>query len=192
MFIIPKNYTTNSDSYLYHHIGTILWYTVFIGIIPYLIVRFKGFTNLKYYLPVIDLIANIFSVSGPKNIQIFKDLYSLSPNNMISFISTNFINLLALTGVSWNGIYIAQKKKSIIQGVIVTIVMYIVTYLIPTQGIPFMVNYLQEKIDNKLGINYDKNKVDIIGYLGGFIFLIAIYSLETFIIESYIRYMEHK
>lgn len=192
MFIIPKNYTTNSDSYLYHHIGTILWYTVFIGIIPYLIVRFKGFDNLKYYLPVLDLIANIFSVSGPKNIQIFKDLYSLSPNNMISFISTNFINLLALTGVSWNGIYIAQKKKSIIQGVIVTIVMYIVTYLIPTQGIPFMVNYLQKKIDNKLGINYDKNKVDIIGYLGGFIFLIAIYSLETFIIKSYIRYMEHK
>ena len=192
MFIIPKNYTTNSDSYLYHHIGTILWYTFFIGIIPYLIVRFKGFDNLKYYLPVLDLIANIFSVSGPKNIQIFKDLYSLSPNNMISFISTNFINLLALTGVSWNGIYIAQKKKSIIQGVIVTIVMYIITYLIPTQGIPFMVNYLQKKIDNKLGINYDKNKVDIIGYLGGFIFLIAIYSLETFIIKSYISYMEHK
>ena len=192
MFIIPKNYTTNSDSYLYNHIGTILWYTVFIGIIPYLIVRFKGFSNLKYYLPVLDLIANIFSVSGPKNIKIFKDLYSLSPNNMISFISTNFINLLALTGVSWNGIHIAQKKKSIVQGVIVTIVMYIVTYLIPTQGIPFMVNYLQKKIDNKLGINYDKNKVDIIGYLGGFIFLIAIYSLETFIIESYIRYMEHK
>ena len=111
---------------------------------------------------------------------------------MISFISTNFINLLALTGVSWNGIHIAHKKKSIFQGVIVTIVMYIITYLIPTQGIPFMVNYLQEKIENKLGVNYDNNKVDIVGYLGGFIFLIAIYSLETFIIESYINYMERK
>lgn len=190
MFIIPKDYIIESKSYLYHHIGTILWYTIFIGIIPYFIVHFKGFSDLKYYLPVIDLIANIFSVSGPKNMKIFKDLYSLSPKNTISFLSTNFINLLALTGVSWNGIYIAHKKKNIIEGVIVTIVMYTITYLIPTQGIPFIVNHLQKRIDNKLGIKYDENKVDIMGYLSGFIFLIFIYLIETFIIKSYISYME--
>lgn len=192
MFIIPKDYIIESESYLYHHIGTILWYIIFIGIIPYLIVHFKGFSDLKYYLPVIDLIANISAVSGPKNMQVFKDLYSLSPNNILSFISTNFINLIALTGVSWNGIHIAHKKKSIIEGVIVTIVMYIITYLIPTQGIPFMVNHFQKKIDNTFGIEYDKDKVDIIGYLSGFIFIIAIYLLETFIIKSYICYMERK
>ena len=70
--------------------------------------------------------------------------------------------------------------------------MYTVTYLIPTQGIPFVVDHLQKKIDNKLGIEYDKDKVDIRGFLSGFIFIIAIYLLETFIIESYIRYMERK
>jgi len=190
MFIIPKNYIIQPDSNLYHHIGTISWYIVFLLIIPLSIVRFKGFNALKYYLPIIDLIANIFSVSGPKNNKLFKDLYSLSPSNITAFISTNFINLLALTGVAWNSIHIAIKNKNIIEGIIVAVIMYTVTYLIPTQGIPFMVGHLQEKIDKKLGIDYDKDKLDIYGYLGGFIFLIAMYAIETAIITAYITYME--
>jgi hypothetical protein len=190
MFIIPKNYVIQPDSNLYHHIGTISWYIVFIVLIPFLIVRIKGFNALKYYLPVVDLIANIFSVSGPKNNRLFKDLYSLSPSNIIAFVSTNFINLLALTGVAWNGIYIAMKNKNMMEGIIVAIIMYTITYLIPTQGIPFMVSHLQERIDKKLGINYDKDKRDIYGYLGGFTFLIAMYSIETAIITAYITYME--
>ena len=68
--------------------------------------------------------------------------------------------------------------------------MYIVTYLLPTQGIPFMVNHLQKLIDEKLGIDYNKNKKDIYGYLGGFLFLIAMYFTETLIITKYIIYME--
>ena len=190
MFILPKNYIVQPHSYLYHHIGTVLWYIIFIIIIPWLIVRFKGFHALKFYLPVVDLIANIFSVSGPENRRVFKDLYSLSPSNTLSFVSTNFINLLALTGVAWNGIHIAMKNKSMIEGVMVTIIMYTITYLIPTQGIPFMVEFLQKKIDNKLGIEYNKDKKDIYGYLGGFGFLIAMYSIETAIITGYMKYME--
>ena len=121
MFVLPNDYSIEPDSYLYHHIGTISWYIVFLLIIPWLIIRFKGFNWLKYYLPVIDLIANIFSVSGPKNMRLFKDLYSLSPPNILAFISTNFINLLALTGVAWNGIYIAIKNKNIAEGLVVTL-----------------------------------------------------------------------
>ena len=135
-----------SDSYLYHHIGTISWYILFIIIIPLSIKRFISFNALKIYFPIIDLIANIFSISGNEEQRIFKDLYKLSPNNITSFLSTNFINLIALMGVSWNGIYIAMKKNSIITGITVTIVMYFITYLLPTQGIEFVVKYLQKRI----------------------------------------------
>ena len=81
MFIKNKetHNENNAMSYLYHHIGFLVWYTIFIFIIPFLIVKKSSFDGLKYYLPIIDLIANICSVSGLKNKQIFKDVYSLDP-----------------------------------------------------------------------------------------------------------------
>ena len=82
------------------------------------------------------------------------------------------------------------KRKAFLKVLLLHCNVYIT--LIPTQGIPFMVNHFQKKIDNIFGIKYDKDKVDIIGYLSGFIFIIAIYLLETFIIKSYICYMERK
>ena len=112
MFFIDKNIYNDENSNIetHHYIGLISWYAIFIFIIPFLIIRSKSFNVLKYYLPIIDLLANIFSVSGKENKQVFKDVYSLSPNNIISFISTNFINLLALTGVAWNGVDVAIKS----------------------------------------------------------------------------------
>ena len=187
-FIDRKIYNDeNSNSDTHHYIGLIGWYITFIFIIPFLIVKYKSFDNLKYYLPIVDLIANIFSVSGKKNKQIFKDIYSLDPNNMLSFISTNFINLLALTGVAWNGVDIALKRKNMLDGIFVMVIMYTVTYLIPTQGIPFAVNYLQEKIDKALNKSYEEEKIDIYGYLGGIIFIIVFYTLEYNLIKYYLE-----
>ena len=189
MFFIDKNIYNDENSNIetHHYIGLISWYAIFIFIIPFLIIRSKSFNVLKYYLPIIDLLANIFSVSGKENKQVFKDVYSLSPNNIISFISTNFINLLALTGVAWNGVDVAIKRNSMLDGVLVMIIMYAVTYLIPTQGIPFAVNFLQEKIDKALYKKYDKNKIDIYGYLGGIIVIIVLYTLEYNLIKYYLE-----
>ena len=189
MFFIDKNIYNDENSNIetHHYIGLISWYAIFIFIIPFLIIRSKSFNVLKYYLPIIDLIANIFSVSGKENKQVFKDVYSLSPNNIVSFISTNFINLLALTGVAWNGVDVAIKRKSMLDGVLVMVIMYTVTYLIPTQGIPFAVNFLQEKIDTALYKKYDENKIDIYGYLGGIIVIIVLYTLEYNLIKYYLE-----
>jgi hypothetical protein len=189
MFFIDKNIYNDENSNIetHHYIGLISWYAIFIFIIPFLIIRSKSFNVLKYYLPIIDLLANIFSVSGKENKQVFKDVYSLSPNNIISFISTNFINLLALTGVAWNGVDVAIKRNSMLDGVLVMIIMYAVTYLIPTQGIPFAVNFLQEKIDKALYKKYDENKIDIYGYLGGIIVIIVLYTLEYNLIKYYLE-----
>ena len=189
MFFIDKNIYNNENSNIetHHYIGLISWYVIFIVIIPILIIHSKSFNELKYYLPIIDLIANIFSVSGKENKQIFKDVYSLSPNNIVSFISTNFINLLALTGVAWNGVDIAIKRNNMLDGIFVMVIMYVATYLIPTQGIPFAVNFLQEKIDKALYKKYDKNKIDIYGYLGGIIVIIVLYTLEYNLIKYYLE-----
>ena len=88
MFYIDKEIYNdeNKESYSHHYIGFVLWYIVFLGIIPFIIVKTSGIQRMRIYLPVVDLIANISSLSGKKNKQVFKDVYSLSPNNLISFI----------------------------------------------------------------------------------------------------------
>ena len=149
MFYIDKEFYNdkNKESYLHHHIGLILWYIVFVFLIPFIIIKTSSFEGMRIYLPIVDLIANISSLSGRKNKQIFKNVYSLSPNNLTSFISTNFINLLALSGVAWNGIKVAMEKKNMLTGIHVMIIMYTMTYLLPTQGIPYIVKFLERILE---------------------------------------------
>lgn len=193
MFFINKEIYNddNKESYLHHHIGLLSWYLTFIFIIPFIIVKTSGFGGLRIYLPVIDLIANICSLSGKKNKQIFKDVYSLSPNNVTSFISTNFINLLALTGVSWNGVKVAIDNKNLWSGVHVTVIMYFMTYLLPTQGIPYVVKYVEKNFDDNFGITYNKNKIKPTGYLAGLTLVITLYFIEFFLIKKYLSFYKN-
>ncbi len=141
---------------------------------------------MRIYLPVVDLIANISSLSGKKNKQVFKDVYSLSPNNISSFISTNLINLLALSGVAWNGVKVAMDRKNAMAGIHVMIIMYTMTYLLPTQGIPYIVKYLEKNFDDNLGIKYDKDKINPFGYLAGIIAILILYFTESTLIRKYL------
>ena len=191
MFIVNDKYRPDDSVKEHNYLGIIVWYSIFVVIMPLVIIKFFGFRKMMYYLPVIDLIANILSVSGSSNMRFFKDVYSLNPNTIVKFLSTNFINLLALVGVSWNGIHIALKKNDIMIGVTVTIIMYVVTYLLPTQGTHFMVYHIQKRVDKLMGIQYDENRVDIYGYFGGLIFLIVMYFTEFCLIKHYIKFMEN-
>jgi len=188
MFYIDKDIYNdeNKETYLHHHIGFVLWYIVFLGIIPFIIVKTSGIQGMRIYLPVVDLIANISSLSGKKNKQVFKDVYSLSPNNILSFISTNLINLLALSGVAWNGVKVAMDRKNAMAGIHVMIIMYTMTYLLPTQGIPYIVKFLEKNFDDNLGIKYDKDKINPFGYLAGIVTILILYFTESTLIRKYL------
>jgi hypothetical protein len=143
---------------------------------------------------MVDLFANSFSASGGYN-SIFKDLYSLSPNNMISFLSTNFINLIALMGVSWNGILHAFNHNSLWIGVMVTVFMYIITYLAPTQMIPYVINSVQNHIDQYEFINIHFNlfgkTIHFENYLAGFFLIFVLVLIEFFMIFLYINFIKY-
>jgi len=183
---IVNNEKSNSE--WYHNLGTAIWYVVFIIIIPVGIRFTKSFSFLRYYFPIVDLIANVFSSSGHKQLHIFKDLYNLTPNNPISFLSTNFINLIALIGVSWNGILHAIQKNDVWKGITVTVFMYVITYLLPTQGISYFINKAQKVIDKWLNIDYnDKTRFRWEAYLGGFLFVIVLVLIEFICIKLYLK-----
>jgi hypothetical protein len=169
-----------------------VWYLVFTLIIPISIKSIYSFDSLRYYYPVIDLIANSFSASGGSE-GVFKDLYNLSPYNITSFFSTNFINLLALMGVSWNGIVHAFRHHSIWHGVNITIFMYIITYLIPTQMIPYFIRKIQTKLDSYPSIHTDVKvfgrSIHLEDYIGAIIIIITLVFIEYMFVRTYIEYV---
>ncbi len=190
VFFDIKNYEKNLESNIEHHISTISWYITFLFLIPFLITKLYSFDFLRFYFPVIDLIANAFAASGSAD-NIFRDLYVLSPHNILSFLSTNFINLVALVGVSWNGILHAFEYKSVWTGVMVTVFMYIITYLVPTQMIPYIIEKFQGKIDKYYGLKthleLGGKTLHIEDYLAGIIVIIGLVLIEFIFVQMYIR-----
>ena len=187
-----KNKNHNKKLY-----ALIIWYIIFIILIPYILHTEK---NLMIYLPIVDMIANVFSSSGRLDNKIFKDIYNLSPNNITSFISTNFINLVALTGVAMVGTSFLIKTGHRIGSIYIMLVMYTITYLLPTQGINWIVIKIQRYIDN---FRFDNSTTGYINkikkfmqhhsiwfdYLGGLIVVIILLLFETFLINNYIKYL---
>ena len=187
-----KNKNHNKKLY-----ALIIWYIIFIILIPLILHTEK---NLMIYLPIVDMIANVFSSSGRLDNKIFKDIYNLSPNNITSFISTNFINLVALTGVAMVGTSFLIKTGNRIGSIYIMLVMYTITYLLPTQGLNWIVIKIQRSIDN---FRFDNsttgyiNKIKkfmqrhsiLFDYLGGVIVVILLLLFETFLINNYIKYL---
>lgn len=170
----------------YYHIPAILWYLIFVGLVPYSLKSLYGFDVLRFYFPIIDLIANSFAASSQSD-DIFRDLYSTSPNNIFSFISTNFINLLALLGVSWNGILYAFDYNDVWVGVTVTLFMYVVTYLLPTQLIPIFINYTQNKIPINIHYKIGDKTIYFEDYIASVLIIIVLVVIEGYLISRYIK-----
>ena len=158
----------------------ILWYIIFLGVIPLLITMIWSFDGLRYYIPFVDMIANTFASVGEDNL--FRSLYSETPDDIFTYLSTNLLNLIALTGISWNSLTKAFKFKSIKIGIITAITMYIVTYLLPQRGISYFIYHIHEyfqkfkPIDSTIFILGER--VEIFHYLIGFTFVGILILLE--------------
>ena len=81
------------------NLGILVFYLIFIVIIPFAIIASRQLSILKYYLPILVALAHLLTYAGPS--KLFENLYVLKPNNFVSFISSNFINLLTLYGIIW-------------------------------------------------------------------------------------------
>jgi len=131
-------------------LSLIFFIIVFVLLIPYILLT-NGFTDiLEVYLPNVDMVATILSFKGgflPGNY--FKDLYNLDPKTTMAFISQTLINYIALLGVS----FIVARETFLTDNIAIgwsqSLVMFILTYLIPSKLIVNymgkMYNYLERK-----------------------------------------------
>lgn len=159
----------------YFKIG--LWYLVFVFLIP-MFLFYSHFSLLRYYFSFVDILGNIFA-----NIEHLHmaPLYSFSPTTTISYISTNFLSLLALLGATFIILFYAkriEKKHIIILGTF----MFLFTYLIPVQLTAFwMQNY-----SHVLGIHRSQLK----DLFAGLILLNVLLLFERILIQLYLKFIK--
>jgi hypothetical protein len=138
------------------NLGILIFYLIFVIIIPYILMASNSNEMLKYYMPLLVAFANLLTLAGDK--RVFGNLYQLQPNNFIAFISSNFINLFALFGILWQCLehsrrYDIDVTRSVIYGTI----LFIIAFPMARQGLAFILTNVDAYLKNTTDLKYNYN-----------------------------------
>lgn len=163
--------------------GFIIYTIIFIIIIPYYLYRSNNFTILEAYMPNLDLIANILTWhGGPWGI--WKFLYPGQTNTMPGFTSKIFINYLALLGVTFLVARSTKKTNSIHKGWSMAIIMLLMTYLLPSSFVSWIMDIFNTSLNKKYNVLGKKPIYNLTVLFGAIITVLIIYS-ESLILHKY-------
>lgn len=128
-------------------IGYIVIYVIVILYIPYFLFYSANTTIFLTYFANVDIIANILSINFPSY---FKNVYNINPSNVLQYISYNIISLVALSGIFIHGLGLKNKGyHSDISILLSLVLMSIITWILPTQLIPYLENKVKKKYNIK-------------------------------------------
>ena len=138
------------------NLGILIFYLIFVIIIPYVLMASNSNDMLKYYMPLLVAFANLLTLAGDK--RVFGNLYQLQPNNFVAFISTNFINLFALFGILWqclehSRIYNIDITRSVIYGTI----LFVIAFPMARQGMVFILTHVDKYLRETTELKYNYN-----------------------------------
>tara|TARA_B110001469_G_C9639807_1_gene321547 strand:- start:296 stop:865 length:570 start_codon:yes stop_codon:yes gene_type:complete len=128
------------------NIGLIIYYSVFIFIIP-VILFLKSKMILKYYIPMIVVIAHLLSLVGDN--KIFLNLYSLEHTTLTSQISTYIINIIALLGILWQ-IKDYTLKNKLFTGMFLLVIVFVLSRTL----LKHILDYVSTKLDDEYRYNW--------------------------------------
>ena len=127
-------------------IGLIIYLVIFGALIPYILIKNNMYTILEGYMPNLDLIACVLGYSeGPFGI--FKYLYNPSSNTVNGIFSSLVINYTALLGVTYLIAHYTLKSNNVIKGWSRSVIMLLMTYLVPGYIIAYLTYYIGVIID---------------------------------------------
>ena len=159
-------------------LGSLIFFIIFLLAIPAFLINTGGVALLKYYLPFTVMLASTLTTSGyPDDNQ---DLYPQRPVNLMGFLSKHLIEFVALIGILWQTVDVAQMSHDLQTGVITGLIMMIITFPIATQAIPFFIRsgdiFLHEHTDLRYPGNWHR-------YFLGFFMIIALIGIEMVLID---------
>lgn len=156
--------------------GVLAFILYFIVLTPYLLHRFYP-NLLLYYVANIDMVANILTTINDPGL--FSELYMTEPDNVLSYLSLNTINWIALMGIAY-AISNITHHHSIRNGMIAAGIMYLVTFLLPTEIVPFLIKHVRKPIDKLVKKPALR---DISKYITGVLFALSFILLESFLLK---------
>jgi hypothetical protein len=168
--------------------GFILFFIIFVILIPYILFKKKIYFILEGYLPNLDLVANILTWGSIGNyLDIWNNLYPPSPYSISGFLSQTAINYMALLGVTYMVAKESVHNNNIKSGWSKAFIMLLMTYLLPGQIITYIMDKLYELHDTKKVINTNLSKKqwrDAVSIFGIIITILIIFT-ESLILKKY-------
>lgn len=164
------------------NIGTIVFYLVFVILVPMVMIYTNNVSLFKYYLPTMVMLASTLTVSGEKH-NLFQSLYAdlcTDDTPIESYISKYFINLLALVGILLSSISISMLNRNILLGLVVGLTAMILTYPVANEIIPFFIRAGDELLTRRTTFQFP---FDWHKYFIGFVFIVFFLSLQYIFIQ---------
>ncbi len=119
------------------NIDTIVFYIIFVILVPYLLIATGSAASLQYYLPALVMMSVTLTEAGaPK---LFSNLYQDNPTTMSGWLSKNFINLLAIVGLMSAVIMMAMDTGNFGQTLAAGVIAFTITFPIAQSILPYFI-----------------------------------------------------
>ncbi len=155
-------------------LGLTIFMFVAVIVIPNYLIKYKHFFLASLYCSNLDMVATVIGFGGGP-FDIWKYLYNPEARSYYEFVSSTFINLLALIGVGIVCFLDARLNNSIFSGLSRYIIAIVVTYLLPGNFIVYIMNTASEYLF-KMNITYYLRYSMVIAF--GLLFVIAVIAFE--------------
>jgi hypothetical protein len=136
------------------NLGILLYYLIFIVILPYILIYSNKTHLLKMYMPLMVAFAHLLTRIGEPTL--FEKLYQLNPTEFVPFLSSNFINVFALFGILWQCIEFS-RKYNLTNSVIYGILVFMIALPFARVGLKFVLDQVDKYLKEKTDVEYKYN-----------------------------------
>jgi hypothetical protein len=119
------------------NLDTIIFYVVFVMLVPYFLFTSGDYDTLKYYLPMLVMAAVTLTEAGKPDL--FKSLYPLPPDSISGWFSKNIINLLAVTGILVQVLKLTLESGNMLLGLVSALVGLTITFPMAQEVLPVFI-----------------------------------------------------
>ncbi len=176
------------------NLGTIVFFIIFIVIIPAYLYSVGESDSFKYYFPFVVMLAVILTEAGrankcnganyncPNNDEgsgSFDNLYPQPARNLAGFMSVNMINGLAIVGLLLQCVTAALAHNSLQLGIMLGVITFAITFPIAQQVLPFFIREGDCFFKNRTTLCFPGNWHR---YFLGVLFIIFLLGLEHILI----------
>jgi hypothetical protein len=175
------------------NLDTIIFYVIFVIIIPAYLFGNSDFETLKYYLPALIMIAITLTEAGAPNL--FVNLY---PNpcdqttNFSGFLSSNVINGMAVVGILAQSLVITMATSSITLGLVSGLITFGIAFPMAQQILPF---FIREVNSLSVKITTDPTRYNMLFpgnwhlYVAGLLFTLLLLGTQYIMLIGFTRYI---